>query len=276
MVSLSVSSSVRACQFLDERMSPRSPLTAAYLTLAASFSRNLAGQFPFTDERDSSPSDAEAKINNIRSVYTQLKQLQMRYNIEELPDDAQEFLHALNRTRLFLNPLNLYEHEGAISPFRYKVDLIAGGKDIVQWSFATGDRHMISMRNKNQFGEWSLANPISIEMSWAKESQWEPIAYPDRPQPTISKDLKARFNYLGIWSMLRMLRAHTLVKSSEKYAGSTLRFQALIKSKDAKHIGQRQAEFLFKFTMFGEDGNEVLMPIFPSQAPCLSNKDDAF
>ncbi|MDQ1812077.1 type VI secretion system protein [Massilia sp. CCM 9210] len=179
--------------------------------LAARFRRELQGRYPFAalDAADAQP----ATVRRFFADYAQ-----ERGALHQMLDglsgaqwrDTRHFVGELDAASDFFNAtLGAGDGGQAVKldiTFRALPASSAGSEEIVNWSLASGAR-TISYPNRLGPFEWSIGQPIVLDLNWANLSRWRPID--EREQRDLhTEGGTASFSASGEWALLRMIERH--------------------------------------------------------------------
>lgn len=184
---------------------------AQYRNLATRFNRDLAGRFPFapTSERDASPalvkaffSEYDGQRDSLRAATANLGDARwqgLRHFLDQLDKSSAFFRSNLNAT-------------DAPQPIRADIVFHAhakqspGSEQIVAWRLASGSR-LASYPNGASSLDWQPGEMLLLELQWAEQSRYRPVADPLQPEMSVEGNVAA-FANLGDWALLRFIAGH--------------------------------------------------------------------
>ncbi len=184
---------------------------AQYRNLATRFNRDLAGRFPFApaSERDASPqlvkaffADYDAQRDSLRAATANLSDPRWQ--------GLRHFLDQLDKSAAFFRS-NLTAAE-APQPLRADIVFHAhakqspGSEQIVAWRLTSGSR-VASYPNGANSLDWQAGEMLLLELQWAEQSKFRPVADPLQPEMSVEGNVAA-FANLGDWALLRFIANH--------------------------------------------------------------------
>ena len=184
-----------------------------YTAVARLFNRTLAGKFPFAAP---GPVGAvEADPSAIAAVYQRLDQLQPQMEGSSAPPAAAAFVQQLEQLR----PLwaAFLAHQGQepvpvfdVTPtFRVNRKREHGANQIITWTLRIGDQ-VFQSGEPVHAGRWSLGQPITLTLQWAKDAVEVPAAAGAASAggagggPVVQGRV-ATFTYADPWALLSLL-----------------------------------------------------------------------
>lgn len=192
------------CQALDQDATQRD-----YIQLAALFNRTLAGRFPFAAP---GPAGAvEADPGAIAAFYHLLDELQPSLVLSAAPPAAAAFLQQMQQLQpmwssMTANPAQPPVPVFDFTPtFRVNQQREKGGNQIITWTLQVGDQLFQSGQPVHS-GRWSLSEPITLTLEWAKDAAVIPVPSASSADPALSvRGRVATFSFDDPWALLSLL-----------------------------------------------------------------------
>lgn len=186
----------------------------AWQRLGGYFQTYLAGRFPFSHDAsavDANPDRVSEFLdlidNNLPSALSGVQN-----NGSPGAVDARQFLLKLQNARLWLGPLLIRDKEGLRGldvEVRWRTDREEerGADQVIDWSLAVGQRVFNYPEQSISRVTWTVGEPVSLTLLWAKGSSQRPLD--DSSQPALAvEDLRASWSYQGPWALLRLIHAN--------------------------------------------------------------------
>ncbi|MBB5190661.1 type VI secretion system protein ImpL [Silvimonas terrae] len=209
------------CDGLREQLA-----ATAWEKLGSYFNQYIAGRFPFTNDLAAPDVDPERVAGLLRLVDDNQVAIQagLQGNASPYAGAALQFLQGMQQSRAWLAPLVL--REGGVAGLdisvAWRTDRSSeeGADQVINWSVGTGNQALQFPPAAADHVRWSIGQPVSMGLRWAKDSPQAPQGDPDQPALSIV-DRQARWAYGGDWAMLRALRAHLAPEALDEYQDGT-------------------------------------------------------
>ena len=82
-----------------------------------------------------------------------------------------------------------------------------GADQVIAWTLGAGNRE-IAHPGGEQVLHWSVGQPLSLRLRWARDGTQRPVNDPSQQQLHVS-GLEAEWQYQGPWALLRMINDHS-------------------------------------------------------------------
>lgn len=200
---------LQRCQVLQ-----RQATSTAWNDLAGYFNQYLAGRFPFaTDPR--TPDADPARVQYFLTLIDQrLPQAREGLGLLASRDRAAatEFLDRLALARPWLGAMLMRDKAGLSGldmevQWRTDRDSERGADQVIAWTLGAGNRE-IAHPGDEQVLHWSVGQPLSLRLRWARDGTQRPVNDPSQQQLHVS-GLEAEWQYQGPWALLRMINDHS-------------------------------------------------------------------
>lgn len=257
---------------------------AQYQGLATRFNRELAGSFPFgpLSAADASP----VLVKNFFAYYDEQRAalLEAMGNLGKRRDPqwqmVQRFIEQLDRASVFFRS----SLTGADGPqplrldigFRAQPRLSPGSEQIVAWRLSSGAK-LASYPNGANSLDWMLGEMLLLELEWANQSRFRPVADPQQNDMRVDGSVAA-FAGMGDWALLRFVTKHRSRMEESSLDGNRLGIELNIPVSSQK-VGPATgamgaARAYMTLTLAGIDPKTqaftpVRLPVFPQKAPLI-------
>ena len=208
-----------------------------YNQAASFFNQNLAGRFPFIQDRGNAAAvDADPAV--VQDFYTMLRNLDSSGLITLLKQQrrgplalsVQNFLSTIERTQSFIQAVIPVDDKVTrtlqmIVAFRSQRQQEKGGDKLIDWTLSAGTTK-VGLRDQQLILNWQAALPIQVQLRWAADASTLPMEDQHQPDMNIDNN-QALFTYGGPWALLRLLRGHRATNTTNTKPGqnsSTLGF----------------------------------------------------
>ncbi|MFJ4142857.1 type VI secretion system protein [Pseudomonas sp. NPDC089734] len=200
---------LRRCQFLQQQQG-----TSAWNALATYFNQYLSGRFPFAHDLSAADADPARVQHFLTLIDERLPQAQDGLKHAQSRDRAAavEFLERLKLARPWLGALLLRDKAGLMGAdmdiqWRTDRDSERGADQVISWKLISGNRDISYPGQAEQVLHWNVGQPLSLVLRWARDGTQRPVNDPLQPDLRVS-GLEAEWQYLGPWSLLRLMSAH--------------------------------------------------------------------
>lgn len=188
----------------------------AYQRLHDFFRDNLAGKFPFSNGGQALPAEPAYVARLLDMIKTDLPIARSGLaGRTDLPVRAGEFMEQLAVAQKLFSPLfeqgDGFAHGGLdlILELRANRPHERGGNQIIEWRLIVGDEERKFPAQSAVPLRWSIGQPVSLHLRWAKDSALTPLVDPGQQELEVQgKD--AIWRYDGPWALFRLLRLHSV------------------------------------------------------------------
>jgi type VI secretion system protein ImpL len=280
----------------------QSQTTAArYNAIAAKFTQQLAGLYPFSSEqgsqREASPqivtqffSDNRGEINKTLKAMRSLPKINQQLRL------PLKFLEDLLKTDTFFTSITA--PDGGVKPkgprfriipeFRINRETEVGGNEIIDWRLENGKNKTILLDKKPAL-VWITGDPISLKLRWAKDARGRPVISSTGVKDYFLEDGRtATFQYSGQWGAIHLIRSHASTVTEQRGLATVnphvLEFKVNLsrQPRDDSKTGATQNLSTSRVfvrlvlepvtTSDKAKGRQLILPTFPAAAPIFSNR----
>ncbi|MCV4286381.1 type VI secretion system protein ImpL [Pseudomonas capsici] len=204
---------LRRCQLLQQQQG-----TAAWNALASYFNQYLSGRFPFAHDLSAADADPARVQHFLTLIDERLPQAQDGLRNAPSRDRAAavEFLERLKLARPWLGALLMRDKAGLVGAdmeiqWRTDRDSERGADQVINWKLVSGNREISYPGQAQQVLHWNVGQPLSLILRWARDGTQRPVNDPLQSDLRVN-GLEAEWQYLGPWSLLRLMSAHVSVQ----------------------------------------------------------------
>ncbi|WP_115719799.1 type VI secretion system protein [Gallaecimonas mangrovi] len=181
-----------------------------YRELATRFNSQLAGRYPFagTDAPDADPATVKAFFTDYLAEKASLAAA-----IAGLPEShwqtIRAFLAKLDAAAAFFGPVLTGNQSLALAvsvDFNALPKNSSGSDQLIAWQLATPANSARFPGGPQQL-PWALGQSLTLTLSWANQSPWQPRIDPAQAQLTTTGQ-SARFTQTGNWALLKLIETH--------------------------------------------------------------------
>ncbi|WP_175650012.1 type VI secretion system protein [Pseudomonas sp. Marseille-P9899] len=200
---------LQRCQFLQ-----RQAVSGAWNELAGYFNQYLAGRFPFATDQRAPDADPARVQYFLTLIDNRLPQARDGLGLLASRDRAaaSEFLDRVARARPWLGAMLVRDNAGLSGidmEVRWRTDRDSerGADQVITWALGAGNREIVHP-GEEQVLHWSVGQPLSLRLRWARDGTQRPVNDPSQQQLHVS-GLEAEWQYQGPWALLRLISAHS-------------------------------------------------------------------
>lgn len=258
---------MQRCQFLQ-----RQAVSSAWNDLAGYFNQYLANRFPFSTDLhapDADPARVQYFLtltdNRLAAARDGLSLLSLRERAA-----ASEFLDRIALARPWLGAMLVRDKAGLSGidmevTWRTDRDSERGADQVIAWTLGAGNREIV-FPGDEQVLHWSVGQPLSLRLRWARDGTQRPVNDPVQQQLHVS-GLEAEWQYEGPWALLRMIAAHSsmLRQPNVDYTEFPLSLAVPVHAQPEE---ENQTLMFLRLSLMSQGGKAPLsLPPLPVQAP---------
>ena len=276
----------------------------AYNCIAGFFNKNLAGKFPFADEK-TTPDDLS--LETLWDFFALFDEKggtpeKILANVQEVPgfDDQMAFLQTMYEVRQLFDGWIQGKSEAKDPLFDVEIEFRVNrqseqnGQYVYHlWFNPTSTEKLKNISGGPLVGTWRYGEPVTLGLDWASPSQSAPVPVADPNRPYMSVDrLRVEMTFGGNWALFALLRA---LQTSDTDVKRYLRVTVPQSNGMAAVIYHRVAVMRPAKNSKNPKREYLKIPVFPFSAPdlpcmkdylgeavllekrlnCVSSKDDA-
>jgi len=271
-----------------------------YRALKSFFDEKLAGKFPFSDLEPGMAGYEEANPEQIKEFYTFFDQavptiksvLKFNNNFGLSGKHAARFIAEMENVRGFFGLYLAAEEEkkeddkaddteenapalGLQVTFRVNQEHEVMANQIIAWKLVVGKQTLVD-GGKTTSGQWSLGEPVSVSLRWAKNAPYRPV-FAGSYEGVQVQGRTATWRFTNSWSLLRLLKEHAAEKTDLSgfidQKPHTLAFDVevdRVAGKDPTGKKFKTKAFVrIALTTADKEQQPLQMPEFPTSAPKL-------
>lgn len=260
----------QAAQRCNQLQQQRAAL--AWHDLADYFNQYLADRFPFAYSLQAVDADPARVQHLVELIDSRLAQAEEGLKWSRAGDRpaAEDFLARLKQARTWLGPLFVRDPSGALGvelDVRWRTDRDdeRGADQVIAWGLHAGDKQIVYPGEPQRL-RWGVGDPMQLLLRWAKDGSQRPSIDPLQPSMAVA-DLEAGWEYRGPWALLRLMRAHVVLRRqpSMDYTDFPLTLQVPVRGAPG---GNQQALMFMRLSLMTQGGKLPLsIQPLPVKAP---------
>jgi type VI secretion system protein ImpL len=250
----------------------------AYNCIAAFFNKNMAGKFPFADQKTTADDLSLETLWDFFALFDEKGGTPEKIlaNVQEVPgfDDQMQFLQTMYEIRQLFDSWVQGKSEAKDPLFDVEIEFRVNRQSEQNghyvyhlWFNPTSTEQLKNISGGPLTGTWRYGEPMTLGLGWASPDRSAPVPIADANRPYMSVDrLRVEMTFGGNWALFALLRAlQTSDTDVKRYLRltvpqsngmSTVIYHRLAVMKPAKNSKNPKREYL-------------KIPVFPFSAPDL-------